>query len=100
MPGRGLEPPLLAEPDPKSGASANFATRALLISNTLQHIHKKQVATVLEFVLDSKCEREVEAWEKSRALYTCPRQEQTQNRRAFQPERKVLRDAVGGYWKQ
>ena len=24
----GLEPTLLAEPDPKSGASANFATRA------------------------------------------------------------------------
>ncbi len=26
----GLEPTLLAEPDPKSGASANFATRAFL----------------------------------------------------------------------
>lgn len=26
--GEGLEPTLLAEPDPKSGASANFATRA------------------------------------------------------------------------
>jgi len=72
----------------------------LLISNTLQDIHKKQVAVVLEFVLDWKCEREVEAWEISRAVYTCPRQEQTQNRRAFEPERKVLRDAVGGNWQQ
>lgn len=26
--GVGLEPTFLAEPDPKSGASANFATRA------------------------------------------------------------------------
>jgi hypothetical protein len=25
----GLEPTLLSEPDPKSGASANFATRAV-----------------------------------------------------------------------
>ena len=32
VPGRGLEPLLLAEPDPKSGASANFATPALLRS--------------------------------------------------------------------
>jgi hypothetical protein len=30
MPERGLEPLLLAEPDPKSGASANFATPASL----------------------------------------------------------------------
>ena len=30
MPGRGLEPLILAEPDPKSGASANFATPAYL----------------------------------------------------------------------
>ena len=29
VPGRGLEPLILAEPDPKSGASANFATLAL-----------------------------------------------------------------------
>ncbi len=28
IPGRGLEPLILAEPDPKSGASANFATLA------------------------------------------------------------------------
>ena len=30
MLGVGLEPTFLAEPDPKSGASANFATRAVL----------------------------------------------------------------------
>src|SRR5207302_1792408 len=29
MPGRGLEPLRIAPPDPKSGASANFATLAL-----------------------------------------------------------------------
>ncbi len=29
VPGRGLEPLCLAAPDPKSGASANFATPAL-----------------------------------------------------------------------
>ena len=28
MPGKGLEPILLTEPDPKSGASTNFATQA------------------------------------------------------------------------
>ncbi len=28
MPSRGLEPPLLAKPEPKSGASTNFATTA------------------------------------------------------------------------
>jgi hypothetical protein len=31
MPGRGLEPLRISPPDPKSGASANFATLALLI---------------------------------------------------------------------
>ncbi len=37
MPGRGLEPLILSEPDPKSGASANFATPASLkITNTLR----------------------------------------------------------------
>ena len=29
VPGKGLEPSLLSKPDPKSGASANFATQAL-----------------------------------------------------------------------
>ena len=33
---RGLEPLLLSEPDPKSGASANFATRATVWENVLQ----------------------------------------------------------------
>ncbi len=30
MGGRGLEPPSLTGPDPKSGASASFATRPIL----------------------------------------------------------------------
>jgi hypothetical protein len=34
VPRRGLEPLLLAEPDPKSGASANFATSAYQIIRT------------------------------------------------------------------
>jgi hypothetical protein len=29
MPGRGLEPLRISPPDPKSGASANFATLAM-----------------------------------------------------------------------
>ena len=29
----GLEPTLLSEPDPKSGASANFAIRATLLES-------------------------------------------------------------------
>jgi hypothetical protein len=31
VPGRGLEPLRISPPDPKSGASANFATLASLI---------------------------------------------------------------------
>ena len=39
---KGLEPPCLAAPDPKSGASANFATLALnsrTISKLLIHLY-------------------------------------------------------------
>jgi hypothetical protein len=32
MPGEGLEPTRIAPPDPKSGASANSATRALPVT--------------------------------------------------------------------
>jgi hypothetical protein len=35
MPGRGLEPLRISPPDPKSGASANFATLASLIVKDL-----------------------------------------------------------------
>src|SRR5438046_6377956 len=35
MPGRGLEPLRISPPDPKSGASANFATLAALIHKDL-----------------------------------------------------------------
>ncbi len=35
VPGRGLEPLRISPPDPKSGASANFATLALLILRNL-----------------------------------------------------------------
>ncbi len=35
VPGRGLEPLRISPPDPKSGASANFATLASLISRNL-----------------------------------------------------------------
>ena len=33
--GRGLEPPLLAEPAPKAGASANFATRPVSVYSSI-----------------------------------------------------------------
>lgn len=33
---KGLEPPRLAAPDPKSGAATNYATRAFLIFKRLQ----------------------------------------------------------------
>ena len=36
MPGRGLEPLRISPPDPKSGASANFATLAMLILRNLR----------------------------------------------------------------
>ncbi len=48
--GVGLEPTFLAEPDPKSGASANFATRALFVSSYLQQIQQKRLAIVQGFV--------------------------------------------------
>jgi hypothetical protein len=35
VPGRGLEPLRIAPPDPKSGASANFATPAFILANAL-----------------------------------------------------------------
>jgi hypothetical protein len=38
MPGRGLEPLRIAPPDPKSGASANFATLAALMSKVYVQI--------------------------------------------------------------
>ena len=50
MLGVGLEPTFLAEPDPKSGASANFATRALFVSSYLQQIQQKRLAIVQGFV--------------------------------------------------
>ena len=38
MPGRGLEPLRIAPPDPKSGASANFATLAEIPATVLTQI--------------------------------------------------------------
>src|SRR6266480_8102338 len=39
LPGRGLEPLRISPPDPKSGASANFATLASLIYSYLRINH-------------------------------------------------------------
>ena len=50
MLGVGLEPTFLAEPDPKSGASANFATRAMFVSRNLQQNLHATLAFVQEFV--------------------------------------------------
>ncbi len=37
---RGLEPPRLAAPDPKSGVSANFTTSASLYGSVSKHFLK------------------------------------------------------------
>jgi hypothetical protein len=39
VPGRGLEPLRISPPDPKSGASANFATLAGFVSNFKDNSH-------------------------------------------------------------
>src|SRR5437867_8571670 len=55
MPGRGLEPLRISPPDPKSGASANFATLAsLILRNLCLHMYK-QILLVLEVVLELQC---------------------------------------------
>ena len=48
--GVGLEPTFLAEPDPKSGASANFATRAVLSIKGLGGFDDLLFAFVLQIV--------------------------------------------------
>ena len=52
MPGTGLEPVILAEPDPKSGASANFATPACLFMSYLRSLNPSVLDAVLVFVLE------------------------------------------------
>ena len=47
MPGRGLEPLILSEPDPKSGVSANFTTLAYLIVSDLHLKCGAEVASLL-----------------------------------------------------
>ena len=49
--GVGLEPTFLAEPDPKSGASANFATRAFLSIKGLGGFDDLLFAFVLQIFL-------------------------------------------------
>ena len=36
---KGLEPPRLSAPDPKSGAATNYATSAWLLTNRFANIH-------------------------------------------------------------
>src|SRR5258705_12528206 len=45
----GLEPPHLSVPDPKSGASANSATFAFILPNTLLLGQKKRISRVSRF---------------------------------------------------
>ncbi len=52
MPGRGLEPLILSEPDPKSGASANFATPACLFMRYLRLFYPSVLDAVLVLVLE------------------------------------------------
>src|SRR5207253_9899589 len=51
VPGRGLEPLRISPPDPKSGASANFATLASLIYKDLQTNQATNLLPVQEVVL-------------------------------------------------
>src|SRR5271156_1977891 len=46
----GLEPPRVSPPDPKSGASANSATFALLIFNDLRRYRLRRVLLVADLV--------------------------------------------------
>ena len=52
VPGRGLEPLRISPPDPKSGASANFATLASLSYSYLCISKRAFFLSVLEFVLE------------------------------------------------
>jgi hypothetical protein len=56
VPGRGLEPLRISPPDPKSGASANFATLASLIYSDLRINRRNDFLRVLEVVLESRHE--------------------------------------------
>ena len=40
---KGLEPPRLTAPDPKSGAATNYATRALLLVSECKDRQKKSI---------------------------------------------------------
>jgi hypothetical protein len=61
MPGTGLEPARLAAPDPKSGASANFATPACLKMNGLR-LHKTP-----DFASVQGAVQEIKPWVRRRA---------------------------------
>ena len=45
---KGLEPPRLTAPDPKSGAATNYATRALLMVSECKVRQKKQITKLLQ----------------------------------------------------
>ena len=44
---KGLEPPRLTAPDPKSGAATNYATRALLLVSDCKGNNKKRISKLL-----------------------------------------------------
>src|SRR5436190_16352172 len=57
MPGRGFEPLRISPPDPKSGASANFATLASLIYSDLRISRRNDFLRVLELCVQSRANR-------------------------------------------
>ena len=51
---KGLEPPRLTAPDPKSGAATNYATRALLWVSECKGKQKKWITKLFVIILTQK----------------------------------------------
>ena len=51
---KGLEPPRLTAPDPKSGAATNYATRALLLVSECKGREKNGITKLLSVILSQK----------------------------------------------
>ncbi len=61
---KGLEPPRLAAPDPKSGASANSATSALENIQEILYPHEEIISTHTYFSTNRKSSELIEYYKK------------------------------------